>query len=260
MLFGVDLATVGILVLAAAVAGMVDAAIGGGGLIQLPIILIAAPGLANAQALGLNKISSFLGTVSAAITMVRRVPQARVALRWVPVVAIGSGLGALCASLLSKELFRPIIIVAMLVVGVFVVARPQFGQGAGLTSRGRLGLRTALVVTLVVACIGFYDGIFGPGTGMFLIIALTGLLGSNFVESTAMTKVLNAATNFGAIVVFAIHGEQLWLLGLVMGVANMLGAQVGARFVLAKGARTVRVLLLVLVVVMAVKLGWDQWA
>lgn len=259
-MLSVATSTLVILLIAAFVAGAVDAAIGGGGLIQLPAILIAAPHLANAQALGLNKISSFCGTFSAAVTMVRKVPGTIRALRYVPLAAGGSAMGALCAALLSKELFRPIIIVAMVLVGAFVTLRPNFGRTARTTPRHISPLALTLLVCLAVAGIGFYDGIFGPGTGMFLIITFTALVGTDFLQSAAITKVLNASTNLGALIVFALHGDQLWLLGLLMGAANILGAQVGARFIIAKGAGTVRVLLLCLIVVMAIKLGWDQFS
>lgn len=103
-----------------------------------------------------------------------------------------------------------------------------------------------------------YDGAFGPGTGLFLILGVTGLVGGDFITAAAWAKVLNVSTNLGALVTFAVQGEVLWLLGLGLAVTNVIGAQVGARMVLGRGAGFVRAAILVVVVVMAAKLAYDQ--
>lgn len=228
-----------ILLTGAAVAGWVDAVIGGGGLVLIPLILAVAPQLAPATALATNKVAAVFGTASAAVTMVRKVrPPVRVLAGWVPVALVCSGAGALAASLLDAAVMRPVIIVLMLAVGTFVALRPGFGLGEGAALPG--GWRRWLTLVLVAA-IAFYDGIFGPGTGMFLIMAFTALLSQNFLMSAAMAKVVNTATNLGALVVFALGGHVWWLLGLVLAVANIAGAQLGARTVLGGGgARLVR--------------------
>ena len=113
---------------------------------------------------------------------------------------------------------------------------------------------------MIVTGIGIYDGAFGPGTGGFLIMAFTSLRGGSFLENAAWAKVINTCTNLGALITFAIQGEILWGLGFALALTNILGAQLGARMVVQKGAGFIRLMILILVVVMSVKLGWDQYA
>lgn len=245
-----------VLIVGAGVAGWIDAVIGGGGLVLIPLLMAVVPGLAPATALGTNKLTAVSGTASAAWTMMRRV-RPRFSL-WYVVLGLGcSGAGALSASLIDATLLRPLIIVLLLAVGAFVALRPGFGTqtrgGAAAPGRWR-----RLLVLLLVGVIAFYDGIFGPGTGMFLIMAFTAVLSQDFLRSAAMAKVVNTSTNLGALLVFAVGGHVWWQLGTVLAVANILGAQLGARTVLGGGAKLVRTALLVVVIVMSSYLAWQQ--
>ncbi|QGU03485.1 TSUP family transporter [Corynebacterium comes] len=243
-----------VLIGGAAVAGWVDAVIGGGGLVLIPLLLAVVPGLAPATALGTNKLVGLSGTTSAAWTLVRRV-RPRITPWYVVLAMVCSGAGALSASLIDAAVMRPLIIVLLLAVGTFVALRPSFGTGAG---GGEVGRWRRWLVLLAVGVIAFYDGIFGPGTGMFLIMAFTALLSQDFLRSAAMAKVVNASTNLGALLVFAWGGHVWWQLGLVLAVANIVGAQLGARTVLGGGAALVRVALLLVVIVMSSLLTWQQ--
>lgn len=241
----------------AMLAGWVDAVIGGGGLILIPLILAAFPQMAPAMALGTNKVAGVMGTFSAAVTMVRkRGVDKSIFWRYVPLAMVSAGAGALAVSLIAKDVMRPVIIVLMVVVGVFVALRPDFGAPDAVARASRA--RTLLGL-LAVAVVGFYDGIFGPGTGMFLIMAFTAIFAQSFLDSAVMTKVVNVATNLGALVVFAIGGNVWLTLGLTLAVANVIGAQLGARTVLGGGAGFVRYAVLALVVVMACVLGYQQF-
>ena len=246
-----------ILTVGAGVAGWVDAVIGGGGLVLIPLILAVAPQLAPATALATNKVAAVSGTASAAYTLVKKVrpPQGEL-IRMGLTALVCSGLGAAAAALMDKDVMRPVIIVLMVAVGVFVAFRPDFGSADGEGLCG--GWRTWAALG-AVAAIAFYDGIFGPGTGMFLIMAFTAIFSQNFLTSAAMAKVVNTCTNVGALVVFIAGGHVLWALALVLAVANIIGAQLGARTVLGGGAKLIRYALLTLVVVMSVYLSWQQW-
>lgn len=251
------MATWGLLIAGSVAAGWVDAMIGGGGLILIPLLMAVMPGLAPAAVVATNKVAAVTGTASAAWTYVRKVPIPRkLALTFIPLAAVCSGFGALVAAAISKEVMRPMVIVLMLVVGVIVAVRPSFGQGA---SDPNPALWRRLAALGGVALIAFYDGIFGPGTGMFLIMVFTGILSQDFLASTALTKVVNTSTNLGALVVFAVGGHIWWQLGLTLAVANVIGAQLGARTVLGGGTKLIRILLLVMVVIMSSYLAWQQW-
>ncbi|MGO3259487.1 TSUP family transporter [Corynebacterium variabile] len=264
---GSDLSPVGllILVLGAVLAGGVDAVIGGGGLVLIPLILACAPGLPAQVALGTNKFTAVFGTASAGLRMVRTVRIDWRAVRLcAPLAGLCSAGGALMASAVSSDVLRPVVVVLMLAAGAFVALRPSFGRDTGATgasgvdatprpSRRRLALGLGLI-----ALIGAYDGFFGPGTGMFLVIVFTALMSRTLIQSLAMTKLVNTATNIGGLVMFAAGGHVLWLLGIVLAVFNVLGAQVGAKIVLDRGTGFVRIALLVLIVVMSAKLIVDM--
>ena len=246
-----------ILTIGAAVAGWIDAVIGGGGLVLIPLILAVAPQLAPATALATNKVAAVSGTASAAVTLVKKVrPPKGELMRMGLIALVCSGLGATAAALMDKDVMRPVIIVLMVAVGIFVAFRPDFGSGERDGIRG--GWRTWAGLA-AVAAIAFYDGIFGPGTGMFLIMAFTAIFSQNFLTSAAMAKVVNTCTNVGALVVFIVGGHVVWGLALVLAAANIIGAQLGARTVLGGGAKLIRYALLALVVVMSVYLSWQQW-
>lgn len=240
----------------AGLAGWVDAVIGGGGLILIPIIMAVMPGLPPVVAIASNKVAAVSGTASAGISMARKVPLPGRLLAWmVPLALVFSGFGATVTSRVNQEVLRPIILVALVAVGVFMALKPSFGQAA--TPRARTG-RVLALLGLAVSVIAAYDGAFGPGTGMFLILVLTAGLGQDFLKSTAMTKVLNSATNIGSLVVFILAGHVWWTLGLTMAVFNIAGAQLGARTVLNGGTRLVRWAMLALVVALTGYLGWQQ--
>ncbi|GAB3942862.1 TSUP family transporter [Corynebacterium tapiri] len=241
--------TLVLLVGGAVAAGWVDAVIGGGGLILIPLILASFPHLAPATALGTNKVAGVMGTSAAAVTMLRRIrPNPYVVGSYLPIALLAAGAGAGCASLLSAEVMRPVIIVLMLAVGVFVACRPSFGAQE---AQRVVTPRRIVLAGIAVAVVGFYDGIFGPGTGMFLIMAFTVVFSQSFVESAVMAKLINVSTNLGALVVFAAGGHVWLTLGLALAVANMVGAYLGARTVLGGGARLVRYAVLTVVVVMS---------
>lgn len=244
-----------ILTIGAAVAGWIDAVIGGGGLVLIPLIMAVAPQLAPAAALATNKVAAVSGTASAAVTLVRKVrPPKGELIRMGLAALVCSGLGATAVALIDKDIMRPVIIVLMVAVGTFVAFRPSFGSGEGV----RGGWRTWAGLA-AVAAIAFYDGVFGPGTGMFLIMAFTAIFSQNFLTSAAMAKVVNTCTNVGALVAFILGGHVVWGLALVLAAANILGAQLGARTVLGGGTKLIRYALLTLVVVMSVYLAWQQW-
>jgi uncharacterized membrane protein YfcA len=247
-----------LLCLAAAAAGWIDAVAGGGGLLQLPALLLALPNVPVATALGTNKLASITGTATAAVTYGRRTKLDWRTLTPAGLLAVAcSGLGALSASAVPASYFRPIIMAMLLAVALFVVFKPQFGTLQDDVARGPGRRVIALLLAGVV--IAFYDGVLGPGTGTFLIFTFIGLLGQDFVHSSAMAKVINAGTNFGALAVFATQGHVLWLTGLGMAIFNIAGARLGATTALKRGSGFVRVVLLVVVTVLVGKLMLDQW-
>ena len=255
---GLDLPvlTLALLVLAAFAAGWVDAVVGGGGLVQLPALLIGLPSTAEpAAVLGTNKVSSVFGTATSSVTYARKIRlDWRTVLPLVVAAGLGSAGGAQLAKFLPKEYFTPVVLVALVVVGLYIWRRPQLGMVSQRKhdGRGHYG-RTGLIGLGV----GAYDGFLGPGTGSFFVILLVAVLGYGFLEASAKAKIANLVTNLSAIAVFAAHGSVLWALGLAMGAANLVGGFLGARTALKQGNGFVRKVFLVVVAALVVKLAYD---
>jgi uncharacterized protein len=245
-----------LLIMAAFSAGWVDAVVGGGGLIQLPALLIALPPTTSPAAiLGTNKISSVWGTATSSITYAVKIkPDWRTVLPLVLGSAAGSALGAQAAKLLPRDYFTPIVLVALVVVGIYTWRRPKLGLTSARKHDGRAHYgRTALIGLTV----GAYDGFLGPGTGSFFVILLVGVLGYGFLEASAKAKIANLTTNLVAIIVFGLSGSVLWVLGLTMGVANLVGGLIGARTAIRHGNAFIRRVFLVVLAALIIKLAYD---
>jgi uncharacterized membrane protein YfcA len=249
---------VSLLVLAAFFAGWVDAVVGGGGLIQLPALLIGLPSsTAPASILGTNKISSVWGTATSSITYAVKIrPDRRTILPLVVGAAFGSALGAHAAKFLPKDYFTPIVLVALVGVGIYTWRKPELGL---ISKRKHAGGAHYLRTAAIGLGVGVYDGILGPGTGSFFVILLVAVLGYGFLEASAKAKIANLVTNVSAIVVFGIHGSVLWKLGLLMGMANLAGGFLGARMAIRHGNAFIRRVFLIVIAGLVVKLSYDTF-
>ena len=253
--------TLAALAAAALLAGWVDAVVGGGGLIQLPALLLALPSATPPQLLATNKMASVFGTATSSVTYWRRIhPDPATALPMAAVAYVGAIGGALIGLHIPASSFTPVILTMLVVVGGYTLATPQLGQQTRLRWDGRRHTGYAMLTGFVV---GGYDGALGRGTGSFLVFALVGLLGYAFLEASATAKVTNLATNLGALTVFAPGGHVLVRIGLVMAACNLVGGYVGARTAVALGTGFVRTVFVVIVAGFIVRLsgsllGW--WA
>jgi len=242
------LTVLALLGLAALTAGFVDAVVGGGGLIQLPALLLGLPAAAPVEVLATNKLASICGTTVSSATYYRRIrPDPKTFLPLMLLAFVGSAAGAAVAFLIPKNAFDPIVLVALVVVGAYVVLKPSIG---GETSLRFAGHRHTAAAMLTGLAIGFYDGALGPGTGSFFVFTLVGLLGYSFLEASAKARLANWATNLAALCVFVPQG-------LLMGVCNLAGGYLGARTAVARGAGFVRAFFIVVVSCFVVRIGGD---
>lgn len=239
------------LALCAFLAGLVDSVGGGGGLIQLPALLVTFPHTTLALLFGTNKFASFFGTSFAAIRFYRAQ-----ALPWrLLAIAAGSAfvfsfLGARSVTLLNPEMLRPVLVGVLALVLIYTVCKPSLGN----THTPRLTPRQEMVVASAIgAVLGFYDGFFGPGTGSFMLVSLVLLLGLDFIRASTLAKLMNVATNMAALAYFLPSGYIDYQIGLGMAVANVAGSIVGVQLALTKGARFVRLVLIVVVVALLAK-------
>ncbi len=247
------LATAIFLLAASFFAGFIDSIAGGGGLIQLPALLIGLPKSETAEVLGTNKLSAVFGTTTAAALYRKQIkPDPKILLAMgVPAFA-GSAGGAVLASKIPTSSMRPMVLVLLIIVAVYTWFKPDLGKFENLRHLPKRRVQIAAIAGVVI---GFYDGIFGPGTGSFLMLILVASLGYAFITASAIAKVVNVATNVGAIMVFGINGAVLWQIGIILGIANITGAIIGARLAIKGGSTLVRKVFLLVTVALIVKVG-----
>ncbi len=256
MTFGIEWTTLALLVVAAFAAGWLDAVVGGGGIIQLPSLLIALPSdTPVATVSGTNKISSFAGTLAASATYVRRLGvDWRVALPLVIGAYVGSSVGAALVQFVPRQWFNPVLLVAVVGIGWYTYRRPDLGQHHAPRHAGWAETVRTIPIGLGV---GLWDGLVGPGTGTIFVICLVALLGFAFLHATVLAKLANLTTNLAAIVVLGWSGHILWGVGLVMAAANMTGGAIGSRMAIRQGNAFVRRVFLVAAGVLGLRLAWD---
>ena len=238
-------------------AGFVDSIAGGGGLIQLPALLIGLPKTETVTVLGTNKLASVFGTTTAAALYRRQIkPEPKVLIAMAVPAFIGSAVGASLTSRIPTSSMRPLVLVLLIVVAIYTWLKPDLGKVEFLRHHSARRIQIAVLAGTVI---GFYDGIFGPGTGSFLMLVLVASLGYAFITASAIAKVVNVSTNLGALIVFGIHGAIIWQIGLGLGAANVTGAVIGSRLAIRGGSTLVRKVFLIVTIALIVKVGIDTF-
>ena len=243
------------LALAAFAAGLIDAIAGGGGLIQLPALLIGMAKTETVIILGTNKVPSIFGTSASALMYRRNIKtDSKLLLIMVLPALLGSMGGASLASRIPTEVLKPIVVSLLIAVLIYTWKRPELGQIESLRHSEPLRLKIAALAALVI---GFYDGIIGPGTGSFLVLTLVAILGFAFLSASAIAKVVNVATNLGAIIIFGANGEIIWKIGLTLAIANVVGSLIGAHLALKGGSSLVRKVFMGVTLALIIKVAID---
>ncbi len=255
MLSDISTLTLVFILVAAFSAGFVDAIAGGGGLIQLPALLISFPDREVAEVAGTNKLGSIFGTSAAALNYRRNIKtDPKLLFAMVLPAFIGSGSGSLLATQISTEQLKVAIVVMLVAVFVYTLARPDLGKVEVLKGAAK---RQRTVGAVAGLTIGFYDGFIGPGTGTLLMIVLVAALGFAFVGASAIAKVVNVATNFASILVFGISGSIMWVVGLAVGICNLAGGIIGSHVAIRRGSDFVRKFYLVVTFALIVRVLFD---
>lgn len=241
-----------LLLLAGTLAGFVDSIVGGGGLISVPAMLLT--NLPPSMALGSNKCASVFGALSSSITFYRsgKVNWALVK-KQLPFTLIGTVLGTLLVIAIPPLYLKPILIVLLLTVLIFVLFKRNWGEVNDFHGESKKVIRYCL---LFAFAIGAYDGFIGPGTGTFLIFAFI-FAGFDFLHAAGNAKVLNLASNAGSLVIFIMLGHVNFLYGGIMAVGQFAGAQLGSRLAIKKGSGLVRLVFLITTTAMIGKLLYD---
>ena len=245
------------LAIASGFAGFVDAMAGGGGLIQLPALIVGLPNKELPLILGTNKVPSIFGTAAAARNYFKNIkPDIPLTLSMMGPAFIGSMGGASLAAAVPKDFFKPFIVCLLIAVAIYTWVKPELGMNENLkyTHKKRLA-----IVALIGLLIGFYDGIFGPGTGTFLVFFLVSGIGYAFLKASGTAKLVNISTNAGAILSFQLTGHIWWQLGLLLAFANVTGAIIGSRLAIKGGSPLVRKVFLAVTFLLIARVAWDTF-
>jgi uncharacterized membrane protein YfcA len=236
-------------------AGFVDSLAGGGGLLTLPALLLA--GFDPVSALATNKLQSTFGSGSAALAFARRGHiDVRSARRMMATTLAGSWLGVAAVRVAPLSLLSVVLPLLLIAMALYFAFSSRFSPKAGIAD-GKARLSPGAFALTAAPLIGFYDGLFGPGTGSFFMLTFVALCGYGVIHATANTKILNFTSNFAALLVFIVSAKIVWLVGLAMGVGEFLGAQAGSYMAARQGARLIRPLLVMVCCAVAVKLLLD---
>lgn len=229
-------------------AGFVDAVAGGGGLIALPALLSA--GLSPVAALATNKAQSIVGTTAAAFTFWRRgFVSLRTLIPGIICTFIGSYIGAMVVKAIDTSSLSVAVPVAVIAVALYFMFSPSV-KDVDRTAR----LKFAIFVPVMGFIIGFYDGIFGPGTGSFLMLGFVALFGLSATRASAHTKALNVTSNLAALALFIPAGDVLWPVAIAMAIGQLIGGYLGALTGIRFGAKIIRPLVIVVSIALAIKL------
>lgn len=236
-------------------AGFIDSVVGGGGLIQLPALLINFPKAPLPTLFGTNKIAALAGTSMSAIHYARRV---KFNYKLLVAIAASAGLasftGAKLVSHINVNTLKPLILVILIAIAIYTFIKKDLGS----VQTKKLTFKKQLFLGILIGFgVGFYDGFFGPGTGSFLVLGFVVVLGFQFLEASAYSKVINSMTNISALFVFVSQGNYLLELAVMMAVSNISGNIVGTSMALKKGDQFIRIIFLWVVVLMIFRYGYD---
>lgn len=236
-------------------AGLVDAVVGGGGLIQIPVLFSVFGTTAPATLLGTSKLAGIFGTAAAAVNYARRVSIAWTTAAPAAIAAFTFAFfGAYTVTRIPADFMRTLLPLVLVAVAVYTFWMKDLGS---VHAPLHTGFKEKAMAVLIGAAIGFYDGFFGPGTGSFLVFLFVRFFGFDFLGASAVAKVVNVACNLSALMWFGYSGHLLWQLGLMMAVCQVAGSLLGTRLALKHGSGFVRRLFLVVVSVLIVKTGYN---
>ena len=244
-----------LIALAALLAGFIDSAVGGGGMVIVPTLFTALPNTLPATILGTNKLSGIGGTGMAAIQFARSIPvQWRLVLPAMAAAFVMAGLGAYSVSYVPVQAFKKALPPLLVVLLIYTVFNKQLGQVAKTQTR-----QTIAAAMLFGGVCGYYDGVFGPGTGSFLVLLWVRVYGMDFMNASAHAKLVNVACNAGSLIWFSLNVPIFLTLGAMMLVCNIAGAYIGAKTTLKYGNGFVRVLLIVVVFALICRTSYDAY-
>ena len=236
--------------------GFVDSVAGGGGLITLPAYLMA--GLPTHMAMGTNKVVNAIGTGTAALRYLKSGKvRVRIAVISAAGALAGSAIGTRIALLIPEDILKILMLVALPVVAVVLTVKKDFGREGSTPAKAYSSRYEAAAAALIGLLIGCYDGLVGPGTGTFMIMAFTVALSMDLITASGCAKIGNLASNVASAVIFILNGKVFWALAVPAALCNAIGGYCGARYAIRGGSSKIRGMIFLVLGLMFVKMLWD---
>jgi len=233
--------------------GLIDAAVGGGGLVQLPALIHALPQYSLATVFGTNKLAVLAGTFSSIFTYIKRIK-----IVWILMLPtmtsafIFAFLGAMSVSFIPKELMKYIVFFLLVLMAIYTFIKKDLGK---IHTYIQCGKREILLGIFFGALIGFYDGVFGPGSGSFLLFLFVKCFGFDFLNASASAKLVNLGTFSASLLFFIPSGHVLWNIGAIVAICNIAGSILGSFLALRYGSGFIRIFFLILLVFLIGRMG-----
>lgn len=233
--------------------GLIDAAVGGGGLVQVPALLHALPQYSLATVFGTNKLAALAGNLSSVFSYTKRINIVwKLLLPTLISAFMFALLGAFSISLVPKALMEPVVLVVLIVMAVYTFIKKDLGR---VHTTIRCGTKEVLLGVFFGGVIGFYDGVFGPGSGSLLLFFFVKIFGFDFLNASASAKLVNLGTFSAALLFFIPTGNVLWAIGGVVAICNIAGSLTGAFLALRYGSGFIRVFFLILLLFLIGRMG-----
>ena len=239
-------------------AGFIDSIAGGGGLISLPAYLLA--GLPAHYAIGTNKTVMSIGTLISAFKYIKaKKVDLKVGLFSGAGAFIGACMGSSLALMISDYMLKILMLAVLPVVAVFLLLKKDFGRNSIDTKQMSIK-RLAITAFLIGMVIGCYDGLVGPGTGTFLILAFSAFMGYDLLKSSGCAKVANLASNVASMIIFIATGKVVFALAIPASICAMAGNYTGARLAIKGGSKYVRYTIFIVIGLLIVKMAVDLFS
>lgn len=238
-------------------AGFIDAVIGGGGLIQVPVLFILFPNTLHTNIIATNRFASIAGTIVAAIHYFKNI---KVNYTFIVIAgvttAIASYTGTFLMHKIPVHIFKPVLFFLIAALTIYTIFKKEIGLAEKVQSNKN---KLYFLFAAIGIALGMYNGTIGPGTGTLLVFSLVQFVGFNFLKASAYAKVINAIADGASLVAFLWQGAVLFTLAIPMLLANMLGAYIGSKMAIQKGNAFIRIFFIGVMILLLSKLGWDIW-
>jgi uncharacterized membrane protein YfcA len=236
-------------------AGFIDAVVGGGGLVQVPLLLILFPQMSHVQVIATNRFASFAGTSVAAFHYIRSVgvDTAVVLVAGITSAVTAFG-GTFVMKLIAPDVFKPILLFVIVLLTIYTFIKKDLGIDHAPKYSGNKHL---IVCGLIGAVLGFYNGFIGPGTGSLLVFSLVSMAGMSFLHASSSAKIINAIADAASLIGFFMSKAVVFKLAIPMMLSNMLGSYIGSKAALLRGNLFIRIIFIVVMILLIMRLGWD---